>query len=215
MSEVLQEDGTDRAELMEMLLTRLGADWPAIAREVASHVRRSGLLEWQEVLLAICAEQFDKSSASILEVGTDAGYSAAIIRLAAPAARVTTLEPDKLKRRQARINLKGMGIDVRPQMSAVYMEEASAANRKYNMIFIDADHKHAIADLPWYNYLRQDGFILWHDYSPHGPHACVPVFAALNAFTNTLEHEPSIKVIDDTGAGMAGWYKRRGEVFSV
>jgi len=63
-------------------------------------------------------------------------------------------------------------------------------------------------DLPWWDWLNADGLFLFHDYSPKGSYReCPPVYEAVNEFAKLLGRELDVKVVDDGGAGMAGFYK--------
>lgn len=206
----------DGIELLRMLCNMAEeANVPDVSGEATTRSpKRQGVLPEQAAALALLAHQYDRSAAHILEIGTSAGYTAAIMKLAAPQARVVTLEPDRAKRAQARVNLEGLDIDVRPYMSAVYLELLPKFGFRFNLIFVDGDHKHVSQDLPYFNFLKVGGLFLFHDYSPEtADHPCPPVYDALNGFGEDLGRGPDVLIQSEDLTGMAGWYKKSGEVW--
>lgn len=207
------------AEYLTRELTTCFPAWDAIEHKAARHVRdrrRGEVLVEQAIAIAYLASQYDRSAASILEVGASHGYTAALMRLAAPQAEIVTLEPHRLRRSAARQNLRELAVAVRPEVSMVWLEHCRRDGLRYNMIFVDADHKHIAEDLAWYDRLKIGGLFLHHDYSREGSaHPCPPVYDALNEFAEQLGHPADVLVIDDSGVGMAGWYKRGGETWPL
>lgn len=169
----------------------------------------------QAAAIAVLARQYDKPTANILELGAYHGYSAAILKLAAPSALVTTLEPDPTNRQTTRANIVDLGVVVRPEQSTAYLAlTENGRGKKYDLIFVDGDHKRIRDDLPWFNRLKIGGLFLHHDYSPlESARPCPPVYEALNEFAAKLGREPDVLVVDDTGVGLAGWYRRPGETW--
>jgi len=202
-----------RPTLLEQLVARFPT-WPALIAEVRQHVGPANKKEvWEEqaVAIAILAKQFNRRTALILELGANRGLTAAIMKLAAPRATVTTLEPHQLRRKITRANIRSLGVSVRPEQSVAYLD---VDDRRYDLIFDDGDHKNIRLDLPWYNRLRVGGLFLHHDFSPAGSsRECPPVFDTLTEFSRVLNHEPEVLVRDETGTGLAGWYRREGEVW--
>ena len=210
----LHLDGT-HSELLAILTDQFPGwvDLNAHVRELVGPANKKEIWEEQAAVLAICAAQFDREDALILEIGANRGMSAAVMQLAAPRARVTTLEPDPLRRQATRINIRELGVAVRPETSVAYL---SVDDRTYDMIFVDGDHKHIRLDLPWYNRLADGGLFIHHDFSPPGSsRPCPPVFEALTEFSSVFNHEPEVLVRDQTGTGIAGWYRREGETWNA
>lgn len=202
---------TGTPESIQKVLSDL-YDWELTAGAIRKlGFAKAGLLDYQGHALAVLARDVNKPKARILEVGTNHGYSAAVMRLAAPQATIVTLEPVREVRKKARENLEGMAITVDPHTSAAYLEESTG---RYDLIFVDGDHKHIGVDLPWFNHLRRGGLILFHDYSPEdAEHPCPPVYKALTE--GFLERPPDILIRDDGLTGMAGWYRRQGESYGA
>jgi len=204
------------------LRTQLAGLWPGAERILAQARAQIGPATtkevWDEQAMAIgyLAAQYSSRTASFLELGTAHGFSAAIMRCAAPNAFITTLEPDPTNRAIARANLNPLSIVVRPEQSLAYLglTEDGRQQKKHNLIFVDGDHKRIRADLPWWNRLKVDGLFLHHDYSPlESARPCPPVFEALNEFSARLGREPDVLLVDDTGVGLWGMYRRAGEVW--
>lgn len=187
----------------------------AAARAAIGPATKKEVWDEQAMAIAYLASQYTGRSAAFLELGTAHGFSAAIMQLACPNALVTTLEPDPTNRAIARANVVPLGVVVRPEQSAAYLELTdNGARKKYDLIFVDGDHKHIRADLPWWNRLKIGGLFLHHDYSPlESARPCPPVFEALNEFSAWLGREPDVLVADDTGVGLWGMYRRSGETW--
>lgn len=204
---------TDTRPNLRAALLREYPAWPALLarlrRDVPAHHKE--VWEEQAMAIALLAAQYDRPDARILEWGTNRGFTAAVLRLAAPQASVLSLEPNQSLRHAARARLEPLAITVGPWTSVAYLE---LSDHLYDLIFVDGDHKNIVLDLPWYNRLRTDGLFLHHDFSPAGSsRACPPVFEGLTEFSRVLEHEPDVLLRDPTHTGLAGWYRREGETW--
>lgn len=212
MRELILTDGR------QALRAKLRAEYPAwvkLAVTVREYVPRHHKEVWEEqaIAIALLASQYNRAGARILEWGTNRGYTAAVLKLAAPLAEVTTLEPAQTLRRDARARLRPLGIYIRPETSVAFLE---ADDRSYDLIFVDGDHKNIRLDLPWFGRLRVGGLFLHHDFSPLGSsRPCPPVFEALTEFSHVLNHEPEVLVRDPTGTGLVGFYRREGEIWDA
>lgn len=201
----------------EDLLTAIVAlypEWPTVAETVRAKVPPNNKEVWPEQAAAIAylASQFVKPRTMMLEFGTNRGYTAAVLAAACPAAQIVSLEPDPEKRKQARQNLAGMPISVRPQQSTAWLEHTADLTEKYDLIFVDGDHKNIEADLPWWGRLKVGGLFLHHDYSPDGSdRPCPPVYEALNRFSLRLGRPMDVLISDSSGVGLGGWYRRAKE----
>ena len=83
----------------------------------------------------------------------------------------------------------------------------------FDVVFVDGDHKQVARDLPWFNWIHPGGLMLFHDYSPaESTHACPPVYDVVNARAIRLGRELDVLLVDDTLAGIAGFYKQKWEV---
>lgn len=183
------------------------------ARELVQQTKRE-IYSYQAAALFAMAEQFNQTGAQILELGTAYGYSCAMIALAAPKARIVTLNPTTHEAEAARKALRGFpNVEVVEMKSWDYLPFASV---QLSMVFVDADHKRVIHDLPYWNHLATGGLMIHHDYSPlESSRACPPVFETLNKFAQWLGREPDELVVDDMLVGMAGWYYQANDpVFS-
>lgn len=87
------------------------------------------------------------------------------------------------------------------------------------MVFIDGDHQRVTDDLPFYNKLKVGGLKFHHDYCPSaeegctGPRPCRWVYAALNDFADKM-HPFDVLLVDHNQEGIAGFYRRQGEVWN-
>lgn len=163
--------------------------------------------EYQAAVLYALAKAYNKRGARILEIGTFIGYSAAALAEGAPKAKIITLNPAAHEVEQAQANLiPYKNVTVIQAHSWEYLAENPDA--KFDLIFVDGDHKRIRADLPFWDKLNAGGLMIFHDYSPPGTYrACPPVFEALNEFKQMLERDFDVLVVDDGGVGMAGFYK--------
>lgn len=176
---------------------------PAIEEVLdAAHSIPGQMEPWQYALLYQMASQYD---GKILEIGTFQGHSAWVMAIASPSARITSLTVSPSEAATAKKHLFGKSVDVMVMSSAQYL---TIAHDKWDMIFVDGDHKHAARDLPWFNKLRVGGLMLFHDYSPE---KCPPVYAAVQELTKRLQRDLDVEFIDSRGIGMAGVYRREGE----
>jgi len=164
------------------------------------------MLSYQAAALFWLASQYNRFGAAILEIGTLAGYSASIMAQAAPLAHIVTLNSAEAQIETARHNLASWQVDVRLAVS--WEELALYQGRKLGMIFVDGDHRRVALDVPWFNWLRVGGLILFHDFTPAGSQ---PVVDAINGMAEYLSREPDIVIRDTDGIGMAGFYRERGE----
>lgn len=210
----LQLQGT--RDVLQARMNELYPAWPDVltaVRRVVRHNHNKEVWPEQAALLGYMAQQYEaKKAPTFLEFGTNQGFTAAVLRLACPSAKVTTLEPDRAKRRLARQILAPLEQGVRPHSSVAFLEAAKEAKLTYDLIFVDGDHKNATLDLPYFNRLKPGGLFIHHDYAPAGSsRPCQPVFEALTAFGEKLGRGPDVLLQDETGTGIAGWYRKPGE----
>ncbi len=201
-----------RPELLATLVAQYPA-WPALYAEVRQHVAPNKKEVWEEqaVVIALLVKQYDRPGMRILELGCNRGFTACVMALAAPRAYVTTLEPNPEHLRIAHANIGRLGVVVRPQSSVEYLGLDDSG--PYDMIFVDGDHKNIRLDLPWFNRLNPGGLFLHHDYAgPDSSRPCPPVYDALNTFAATM-HDFDVLVSDETGTGIAGFYRHEDEVW--
>lgn len=166
------------------------------------------MLPWQMYALHVLAEGQCAKGGAILEIGTGFGTSAYMMARAAPFVLITSITNNVKEAAMARRFLAGKRATVLTVDSAAYF--AQSADTRWDMIYLDADHKRCADDLPWFNRLRAGGLMLFHDYSPV---ACPPVFAAVGALGKALGREPDIDLIDSDGIGMAGFIRREGDAW--
>lgn len=178
---------------------------PVSKREVWIH---------QAAVLYVLAARCNRSGANILEIGTAWGYSAAVMALAAPKAKITTLNPRQDEYSCAAENLAGFHNVVPLQIqSEDFLSDYEGP--ELDMIFIDGDHSRdaVLKDMEWWRHLKSRRLMLFHDYSPEGSKRATPkVFDAVNELWVRLGRGFDVLVVDDDSVGMAGFYKREGEV---
>lgn len=204
---------TDSKKLMQRLLGEFPElkEMLRLAAEMAKGSAKQRVYEYQAAALYWLLQPYNRECASILEIGTYYGYTAAVMALAAPRAMITTLNPCAWEYDAARINLAKLA-NVRPLCvhSWDYLKGFSAA--ELDFVFVDGDHKRIEEDLAWWKWLLVGGMMLFHDYSPNGSgRPCPPVFRALNRWAEKLGRAPDVMIIDEDRVGMVGWIKREGE----
>jgi predicted O-methyltransferase YrrM len=169
--------------------------------------------DFQAAALYALARQYNERDASILEIGTAYGFSAAVLALATPQAHIVTLNPQEHEVKAARtslVRLQLRNVTVLPSRS---WERLPWNGGELSMVFVDGDHVRVRNDYAWWEYLRDGGLMFFHDYAPVGSaRPCEPVYRALNEQRDRFR-EFDVLIVDDTGVGMAGWYKRRGEAW--
>ena len=174
---------------------------------VAPHTPQ--LLPWQAVALYVLAAPYNRLGAHLLEIGTAAGYSAAVLAQACrnaslvslnPAAHELTVAAEHLTPYANVALIQALSWDFLPLWRAPLLD----------LVWVDGDHRRLEADLPWFDRLRPHGLLLLHDYSPV---ACPAVCEAVARLSERLGREPDVEMIDDQGIGMAGFYRGPREVW--
>lgn len=166
--------------------------------------------EFQAAALYVLALPFFRGRA--LEIGTLYGYSAVILAHALYRGKVVTLNTHAAEVAYAkkRLGPRYRNVSVIRECSWDYLERYEGP--WLDFIFVDGDHNRLARDLPWFNWLRIGGLILFHDYSPLGaPRHCPPVFAILNDMRDKMGRDFDVQVIDNDRMGMVGFYRREDE----
>ena len=173
------------------------------AREIIAP-GRAQMEDWQGAALYALARPYNRGGANILEIGTAAGFSAAVLALACPNASITTLNPAAHEvTTAARALERFTNITVLQVKSWDYLKLYRGPC--LDMVWIDGDHRQVARDLPWYEWLRPHGLMLLHDYSPS---ACPPVWASVNTWARDRRRPADVSVLDDRQIGIVGFYRR-------
>jgi predicted O-methyltransferase YrrM len=178
------------------------------ARTIIGPRGKQEVYSYQAAALYCLAYKYNQREYTILEIGTYYGFTAAIMALAAPRAKIITLNPLAWEVDAARKSLRQFkNISVLLGKSWDYLEIYAGAD--LSMVFIDGDHKRVKKDLPWWNKIRAGGLFFFHDYSPLGAaRHCPPVYEAVNDFAEYLGRDPDVLIVDNDKVGMAGFYKQ-------
>ena len=176
------------------------------ARAAVPFIKRE-IWPFQAAALYALTVPYNEWGNQILEIGTAWGYSCAIMAEAASEARIVTLNPKGHEFDRAVQHLAGYeNVQLVQQLSWNYL--ATYSGPKLDMVFVDGDHGRVREDLPWWNWLRNGGLMLFHDYSPgESKRPCEPVYDAVNEFGDWLGRKPDVLVIDYREVGMAGFVK--------
>lgn len=178
------------------------------------HYPKREIRDYEAALLYVMAQQYNQPGANFVEIGTCWGWSAAVMAAAAPQASITTCTPNPNHVKIARRNLARY-----PQVQVVEARSVELlpefADNCLALVFVDGDHKAVRDDLPWYNKLMEGGLKIHHDYCPPDTpvRPCRWVWDALNDFGARM-HAPDVLLVDADREGMAGWYRRAGEVWA-
>lgn len=168
---------------------------------------RGQLLPYQAAALYELAMRYNDDGAQILEIGTAAGYSAAVMAQAAPKAKIVTLNSVI---EEIPVGIRNLlpyrNVTVRRATSWKVLEVYRGP--LLDMVFVDGDHRKAALDVPWFNWLKGGGLILFHDYTREGS---LPVVEAVQQMGLCLLRAPDVLIQDNSGVGMAGFYRRSGE----
>jgi len=208
----------------EDLWAGLGALYPGVRARVnlafgllAEHYPKRETRDYEAALLYLLAAQYDKPGAVIAEIGTCWGWTAAIMQHAAPQARIMTCTPNPnhviIARRNLAVHFPR--VEVLDLKSVDWLPQI--ADNSLDMVFIDGDHQRVTDDLPFYNKLKVGGLKIHHDYCPDrplctGPRPCRWVYGAVNDFAAKM-HAPDVLLVDYNREGMAGFYRREGELW--
>jgi predicted O-methyltransferase YrrM len=178
--------------------------------------RKLQLLPYQLAALYHLARALDAPGARFLEIGTGHGASGYILAKAAPRAEVlsVTTSPAEAAAATAFWQAHGCGrIYACPVASWDLLERTAADPVPLDLVFVDGDHNRIARDLPWFNRLRPGGLFLCHDYSPQDSRSpSAIVYAELNRVSGQLERIFDVLLEDEHKIGMAGFYRREGEV---
>ncbi len=177
----------------------------------ASAIRHNKAVEvYQAAVLYHLAKSFAGVGAQAFEIGTARGYSASAIAQGIAPGRLTTITPDATDHANARINLHDLtNVQILMEYSTALLPVVGV---RFDLIFVDGDHKRVRADFPYFNHIRPGGLIVFHDYSPEtSVRACPPVYEGLNLMRERLGRDFDVLVVDSGGVGMAGFVRRTGE----
>lgn len=105
---------------------------------------------------------------NILEVGTAIGYSAIMMALANPNAKIVTIERDENRYKEALKNIKKFGLDDR--ITLIYKDALEVyLNEKFDLIFLDGAKGQNINFFEHFeNNLNEDGYIITDNINFHG-----------------------------------------------
>jgi len=166
------------------------------------------------VLLYILARQYNYPEGRILEIGTHKGHTAAAISWAAPQAKIITIDPCTEFVEQAKyllIHHDAFGLN--PPYANIEMINAYSwdmlayyTGPYFDMIWVDGEHEvRMVEDLGWWNWLKIDGVMVFHDYYPLFPY----VQGYVNMLRSRLGREYDVAILRD--GGTVGFYKREGD----
>jgi predicted O-methyltransferase YrrM len=187
-----------------------------IAQALISYGKKKGvqqIKDYQAMLLYGLAGQYNDPGDHILELGTYYGFSAAVMKLAAPACWLDTLNPAEWETEAASKNLAPLDRCAVWTMASWDALEEDRFGPELSLVFVDGYHNAVARDVPWFNQLRTDGLMLFHDYVPGTAKVqqCEPVYRAVNDLVAHLGRPPDVLLVDDQEFGMAGFYRREGE----
>lgn len=187
------------------------------ARNITQYYKGS-IQDYQAAVLYALANQYNKENTTILEIGTGLGFSAAVMSMACPLGHVVTTNPNEIETKA--VALSGLldeciNINCFQQSSRDLYNlheqgifKDTNGNDKYDLIFIDGDHRDIKFDTQWMNYLKPKGTIIFHDYSDGSSKSpCLPVYAELTLMSRNKPFDILVKDTENN-YGMAGWTKR-------
>jgi len=175
---------------------------------VPEHFKRdiptSGIIPYQDGILYFVMAPMN---GNILEIGTRWGHSASIIAQTCPSAKILSIEPGDERVLKSREFLAPYtNVTVLHTKSWEYLQTFSGP--KLDAIFIDGHHRLVGYDVPWFNWLKEGGRILFHDWSSWG---CWHVVKAVELMSRQLKRRPDLEIIDTNQKGMVAFYRRPGE----
>jgi predicted O-methyltransferase YrrM len=171
------------------------------------------IMPYEAACLYALARQFDRPGAEFFEIGTCYGWSALVMAAGAPHAHIATCTPNPSHIEAATANFAGHpNLELRPARSQDLLTDYRGP--LLDMLFIDGDHNAVIHDMPWWNWLKVGGLMVHHDYCPADApiRPCRPVYDCLNEWA-AKTHPFDVLIVNHEQAGLAGWYRREGEVW--
>lgn len=175
------------------------------------HHNKREIWDFQAAFLYVCAEQYNKDGAQLMEFGTCWGWSAAVIASAAPQASLVTMTPNV---NHAKISAGQLAKHKRVKVLCLGSVDLlkTYSGPELDFLFVDGDHDNIALDMPWWNWIKVGGLMLHHDFTPKGcPRPTPIVYDELVRFKAWIGRKPDVLMVDDQGTGMAGWYKRKGD----
>lgn len=105
---------------------------------------------------------------NILEIGTAIGYSSILMALQDENIKVTTIEKDEVRYKEALKNIKNLGLENR--INPIFNDALNVTlNDTYDLIFIDAaKSKNEEFFIKFSNNLKEDGVIITDNINFHG-----------------------------------------------
>jgi predicted O-methyltransferase YrrM len=168
---------------------------------------------YQAAALYHLVKRYDRPRATILEIGTAYGYSAAVMAFAAPQAQIITINPKESEYVQALYNLAVFpGVTVLNKTSREILK--TCIEPVYDVVFVDGDHREQGVglDCHFWKYVNYGGTILFHDYSPEGSRRATPeVYKVVTLFRARVGRDFDIMISDNTGASMVGFVKKEDD----
>ncbi len=201
------------------LIAMTAKDFPGVgavvkqARALVPPSKRE-VAKWEAHVLCCIARRCNSPGALFLEIGTSNGYSAALIALSAPDAKLITLEPEQFAFPYAKEHLSSLpNVRVVNERSWDFLDIYKGP--QLDFVFVDGTHKQVMRDFPWWNRLKIGGLILFHDYNPERAilRPCPHVWAAVNLLSGYM-HPPEIMARNPgSRVAMAGFRRQAGEVW--
>lgn len=192
----------------ENLEQEIEALFPGARRAIGigKHIHAQ-MLPYQAMALYGLTKDYNREGAHIQEIGTASGFSAAIMAIAAPKAKIITLNCAHHEIEAAQINLEEFkSVTVVEAISWDYL--AHYTGPYLDMIFVDGNHRQVARDMTWFNWLSVGGLMLFHDYSILSSNI---VYETVNKFVSELGRPLDVSIIDADKVGMAGLYRQEGE----
>lgn len=166
---------------------------------------------YQAAVLYSLALPYNHPDCKILEIGTGIGYSTSFLAKACPNAKIVTLNPTDAERWYAERQLGKLSLDNNIEFKAdKSWDYYGAGGKMFDLIFVDGDHARIRKDLVWWENVKTNGLILFHDYTPSfSSRPQTFVFDELNKFADEVGRDFDVMVMDNQDHfGMCGFYKR-------
>ena len=219
MSELLTVNMTGTPNELWQYFVSLAPEIPDVYNQIRAeqnhrYVKRETRI-YEAALLYCLAKQYNHPGAQFLEIGMCYGWTAAVMAHAAPDAHIVTMSPNPAHYHYGRDNLTiHPNVEALKEYSEILLSHYDGP--ELDLVFVDGDHKGALHDVPWFNWLKVGGVMFWHDYCPAGCpiRPCRWVYDAVNMLRDAT-HEFDVFIADDNAEGMAGIYRRKGETWPI
>lgn len=157
------------------------------------------------------AREHNWKTATVVEIGCGFGGSTIFLCKAVHPMKVVTYTTSAAEAEIARSNLKRFGCEADVVVGASW-DHLKDWKQELAMVFVDGDHNAIRRDMPFFNKLQWGGLFFCHDYSSNAGNRVV---AEMDVFAAKLGRRFDELCVDADGTGMVGFYRQKGNRWTL